>query len=199
MDKIKFRFAEGSDAAGIADIYGYYVNNTAISFECETPSAEDFRHRISETMPRYPFIVCETDGNIAGYACAHSYRSFAAYAWGAELSIYLDKRYHGTGLGKALYGALIELLKMMNFQTVYGIVAYPNPESDRLHKSMGFRYSGSMQKAGFKLGKWYDITNYELAIGDYPQQLEATLPVTSLDPKEIEKVFSNYSSKVKIN
>ena len=197
MAEIKFRFAKLSDAADIAEIYGYYVTNTAVSFECAPPSAEDFKKRISDTMPQYPFIVCEIDGSIAGYACAHSYRSFAAYAWGAELSIYLDKKYHSTGLGKALYGALIELLKMMNFQTVYGIVAHPNPESDRLHKSMGFRYSGSMQKAGFKLGKWYDITNYELAIGSYPKQLEATLPTTSLNSQEVEKVFFDYSSRVK--
>jgi len=197
MAEIRFRFADLSDALDISEIYGYYVANTAISFECAPPTAEDFARRIAETMPQYPFIVCEMDGRIAGYACAHSYRSFAAYAWGAELSIYLNKDYHGIGLGKALYGALIELLKMMNFQTVYGIVAYPNPESDRLHKSMGFRYSGMMYKAGFKLGHWYDITNYELSIGDYPGSLQATLPVTSLEPNETKKVFLKYSKMVK--
>ena len=197
MSNIRFRFAESSDARDISEIYGYYVTNTAISFECTPPSAEDFARRITETMPRYPFIVCEADGKVVGYASAHSYRSFAAYAWGAELSIYLSKDFHSIGLGKALYGALIELLKMMNFQTVYGIVAYPNPESERLHKSMGFRYSGSMQKAGFKLGRWYDITNYELAIGEYPQQLEPTLSVVELNASEVENVFEKYSSSVK--
>lgn len=197
MTDIRFRFAEKSDASAISKIYGYYVENTAVSFECIPPSAEEFVRRIEETMPKYPFIVCETDGQILGYACAHSYRSFAAYAWGAELSIYLKHDVHGIGLGKALYGALIELLKMMNFQTVYGIVAYPNPESDRLHKSMGFRYSGAMHKAGFKLGEWYDITNYELAIGEYPSQLSPTLPVTSLDKNAVEKVFSECAARVK--
>lgn len=197
MSDFRFRFAKASDSADISEIYGYYVKNTAVSFECIPPSADDFAERIANTMPDYPFIVCESDGKVICYASAHSYRSFAAYAWGAESSIYVSDKFHGIGLGKALYSVLIDLLKMMNFQTVYGIVAHPNPESERLHKSMGFRYSGSMKKAGFKLGSWYDIVNYELAIGQYPATLQATLPVTALDPDEVEKVFSKHLKLIK--
>ncbi len=197
MSDIRFRFAVDSDAPRLSEIYGYYVENTAVSFECVPPKADEFSRRIAAAIPQYPFIVSVLDGKVVGYAYAHSYRSFEAYRWGAELSIYVDNAYHGLGLGKALYSALIELLKMMNFQTVYGIVASPNPESERLHNSMGFRYSGMLKKAGFKLGKWYDIINYELAIGDYPKQLTDTVLLTALDSDKVENIFRKCSEMVK--
>jgi len=198
MSSVIFRFAADRDAARLAEIYSYYVLNTAVSFEITAPDEKEFSNRINAAVPRYPFIVCEIDGVIAGYASAHSYRSFAAYDWGAELSIYIDKKFHRLGIGRALYGALIELLRIMGFQTVYGIVALPNPESEKFHHSMGFRLSGTMEKAGFKLGSWYGITNFELAVGDYPESPAKTLSVNELDTAKVEKIFSDFAGMIKI-
>ena len=63
------RSATPNDAARLLEIYGYYVEKTAISFELETPSAAEFRERIRKTLAKYPYLVAEEDGAIAGSTC----------------------------------------------------------------------------------------------------------------------------------
>ncbi|MFQ8952889.1 MAG: N-acetyltransferase family protein [Oscillospiraceae bacterium] len=42
-------------------------------------------------MQKYPYLVAEKDGVIAGYAYAGAFVGRAAYDWSCETSIYLDK------------------------------------------------------------------------------------------------------------
>lgn len=64
------RQATPEDAQRLVEIYGYYVANTAISFEYEVPSLEEFRSRIENTLEAFPYLVVEEDGKIWGYAYA---------------------------------------------------------------------------------------------------------------------------------
>ena len=50
MENIVVRNATVEDAQALLDIYSYYVKNTAISFEYEVPSLEEFRNRIRNTL-----------------------------------------------------------------------------------------------------------------------------------------------------
>ena len=193
MSNAVIRFVNSNDAARLAEIYSYFVNNTAISFEYIAPDKAEFENRIASIFPHYPFIVYEIDNKVVGYAYGHRYLERAAYRWDAELSIYIDKDYHGQKIGKALYGAVIDLLRAMNFQTVYGIVTSPNPKSEHLHNSMGFRNSGVMKKSGYKLGKWYDITNFELAIGEYPDTPSEPVSALQIPEEVVSEIFKKYS------
>lgn len=190
--------ASDSDAESLLNIYAPYVTDTCISFEDTVPSVSEFKSRIQNTLPKFPYIVCEVNGKPVGYAYAHSYRSRAAYNWGAELSIYVDINAHHGGIGTALYTALIALLKAMNYQTVYGIVTYPNPKSEKLHEKMGFTNCGTLKKCGYKLGQWVDIVNYELEIGSFPNQPPELLTVSDIPPEKIASVFSDAISKIHI-
>ena len=60
------RLATPEDAVEILKIYAPYVENTAISFEYEVPSEEEFRERIESTLKRYPYIVAEQEGLMIG-------------------------------------------------------------------------------------------------------------------------------------
>ena len=62
------RSATPDDASAILGIYAYYVEKTAISFEYDVPSEDEFRERITNTLKRYPYFVLEDDGVIRGYA-----------------------------------------------------------------------------------------------------------------------------------
>lgn len=44
--------------------------------------------------------MLENNDTICGYAYAHRFKERDAYAWGAELSIYLDKNICAKGYGK---------------------------------------------------------------------------------------------------
>ena len=67
MTDVSIRVAAEEDAEELLNIYSYYVENTAISFEQEIPSLEEFTGRIKETLHNYPYLVAIVDGKIAGY------------------------------------------------------------------------------------------------------------------------------------
>ena len=70
---VKLRRAVPEDAPRLVEIYGYYVEKTAISFEYTVPSPEEFRGRMERIMRRYPYLVAEVDGCVAGYAYAGAF------------------------------------------------------------------------------------------------------------------------------
>ena len=109
--QILLRTARPSDAARLVEIYAPYVTDTAITFEYEVPSVEEFRGRIEKTLEKYPYIVAEQNGRILGYAYASAFARRAAYNWSVELSIYLDMEIRRQGIGGRLYKALEEILK----------------------------------------------------------------------------------------
>lgn len=164
---MKIRIVRESDAAELLKIYEYYVKETVITFEYDVPSPDEFTRRIKETSPDYPYLVCLLNEKIIGYAYAHRQRERAAYGWNAELSVYIDREYFRCGAGKALYSALIEILKMQNVCNVYGAVTSPNENSERLHEYMGFEKLGVYHSTGFKHGAWHDVVWFERAIGNY--------------------------------
>ena len=73
------RKATVEDAERLLEIYAYYVKKTAITFECDAPSLETFRNRISGTLKKYPYLVLEEGGIIRGYAYAGAFIGRAAY------------------------------------------------------------------------------------------------------------------------
>ena len=109
------RSATLEDAARILEIYAYYVEHTAISFEYTVPTLSEFQNRIKRTLERYPYLVIETDDGIQGYAYAGSFIGRAAYQHSCEMTIYLDPHSHKQGLGRKLYEALENRLKEMGF------------------------------------------------------------------------------------
>ena len=102
----KIRTATEDDAAALLAIYDYYVQNTAITFEYDTPSLEEFKNRIHKIKEKFPYLVIEQGKEILGYAYASSFHERAAYQWCVEMSIYLDKDVRRGGLGRMLYEEL---------------------------------------------------------------------------------------------
>lgn len=174
------REASHADASRLRSIYAPYVTDTAVTFEYEIPSVEEFQNRIAKVLESYPYLVAVLDGTIAGYAYASSFHSRAAYAWCAEVSIYLDQDYHKKGIGRLLYQRLEELLKAQQVQNLNACIAYPNPQSIAFHEALGFEMAGHFHRCGFKLNQWYDMVWMEKMIGEH-----------EISPKP----FISYSSK----
>ena len=155
-----------SDTEAILSVYAGYIDTT-ITFECALPSVFEFRSRVQTISADYPYLVWEEDGRVLGYAYAHRYREREAYQWGAELSIYIDRRVQSKGVGRALYTELIHRLRAQGVKTVYGCITLPNEKSVRLHESLGFTAAGVFHNAGYKNGAWHDVIWYEKAIAPY--------------------------------
>lgn len=179
---ITVRSATLGDAERILEIYDYYVKNTAITFEYTTPTLEEFRGRMEKIMQKYPYLVTEKDGVIAGYAYAGAFVGRAAYDWSCETSIYLDKNARKCGIGKTLYTALEKELKEMGILNMYACIGYPAEEDEYLtknsadfHSHIGFTQVGEFHKCGYKFGHWYNMIWMEKVIGEHK---EKQAPVT---------------------
>lgn len=188
------RLACEADYASILEIYAPFITDTIVSFECEAPTIEEFSKRIANIQRKYPWLVYEIKGKIVGYAYASPFNQRAAYDWSADFSIYIRPEYHGRNIGKALYSALYELLKLQGYCNVYAGIALPNVKSEGLHKAFGFEQVGIYKKAGFKFGAWHDVKWFQLKIQEYPEK-----PV---NPKTIDEIvdtpeFKNIIQKAK--
>ena len=169
---MKIRSATTDDAERLLAIYAYYVEHTAVSFEYDVPSAEEFRRRIAEVLKAYPYLVVEEDGRIRGYAYAHAFVGRKAYARSAELTIYLARDAKGNGYGRSLYEALERILKDRGITNLYACIGDPIAEdeyltrdSEKFHRRMGFATVGTFHKCGYKFNRWYNMIWMEKIIG----------------------------------
>jgi phosphinothricin acetyltransferase len=157
------RVVATDDFESIAEITNRYVVGTPIHFAYEPVSPAELRARWISDRDRYPWLVVEGDapvggpGGVVGYAKAGVWRARAAYQWTTEVGLYLAESARGRGLGRALYGALVDELVVRGFHSAIAVVTVPNEASTALHRALGFEAVGTVREAGYKLGAWHDI------------------------------------------
>ena len=182
----RIRFADPArDAAGILAVYAPYIRETAVTFETEVPEPEAFTARVAGICADFPYLVLEADGELAGYAYAHRQAERAAYAWNAELSIYLAGKWRGRGLGAPLYRLLERLLTMQGYVNLYGVITASNAGSIRLHEKLGYRQTGLHEKTGWKFGQWHDVAWLHKRVRE--GEPGTILPLSALDPAQVER------------
>ncbi len=184
---MNIRIAGEADAAALAAIYAPYVTNTAITFEYEPPTAEEFACRIRRTLERYPYFVAEENGVIAGYTYVSPFRARAAYDWSVETSIYIREGCKGKGLGKSLYFALESMLQRQNVVNLNACIVYPHPESVAFHERMGYTLTAHIHQCGYKLGKWHDIVWMEKMLGAHDTPPRPFIPFRELAAESVQK------------
>jgi phosphinothricin acetyltransferase len=165
MPTTRIRPASVSDAARIRAIYNHYIAATTITFEEDAVSEAEMAQRIADVGATLPWLVLEVDGQVAGYAYATKWRVRPAYRHSVESTIYLDQAYAGRGLGRVLYGALLDELRQRGLHLVIGGIALPNKASARLHEALGFRKVAHFSEVGRKFERWVDVGYWELKLG----------------------------------
>jgi phosphinothricin acetyltransferase len=154
-----------SDAARIAEIYNYYIENTIITFEEENIDAAEIERRIKSVQGKnFPYIVYEEDGRLLGYAYVNNWRTRSAYDITLETSIYLDINYMKRGIGTVLYQELIEKSKAAHIHSLIGVISLPNEPSQRLHKDVGFQLIGNFRESGLKFNQFVDVEFWQLML-----------------------------------
>ena len=189
---MKLRMASPLDGENLLSIYRPYIGTT-ITFEYECPSVAEFQSRNAHTLSVYPYLLAEEEGQVLGYAYAHRLAQRAAYNWSAELSIYLREDTRYGGLGRNLYGALMDLIALQGVRTAYALITSPNPASQRFHEKLGFQLSGIQHNAGYKNGRWLGVAVYEKQVGPYGPEPGPVIPVGQLSQNEINQILDRYS------
>lgn len=163
------------DAAELLEIYAPYVEKTAVSFEYEVPSVDEFAKRIRTISAKYPYIkAVEDDGEILGYAYAGAFKNRSAYDRSAETTIYIRQDHRRSGIGGKLYAVLEKSLKEIGVLNLYACIAYTSVADEHLtndsmyfHRKLGYELVGTFRKCGYKFNKWYDMIWMEKIIGNH--------------------------------
>ena len=134
----------------------------------------DYRPRAAESMVgwfeaksrgRYPVIGVEDEhGELMGFASFGPFRAWPAYKYTVEHSVYVDARFRGQGVGRALLGAAILAAEQQDYHVMVGGIDAANAISIKLHESLGFKSCGIVRHAGFKFGRWLDLAFYQLML-----------------------------------
>ena len=151
------RIATEADVPEILAIYAPYVENTTITFEYDVPCKREFMQRFLTITAQFPWLVWEEAGEILGYAYAAPPYARAAYSWCAEPSVYLKPEARGRGIGRKLYAALEEILRLQGYQVLYALITQENTASMAFHHALGYETKVLFPDCGFKQGRWLGV------------------------------------------
>ena len=196
---VQFRIATAEDAASLLGIYAPYITATAISFETTVPSIEEFGQRIEKCLVKFPWIVCEIDGRLAGYAYASVHREREAYQWTCECSVYVSDGYQGRGIAMMLYETLLKILEMQGLVNVYAGITLPNEASVKLHEKCGFVFFALYDNIGFKLGKWQKVGWWKRQLHNYTLGHAPPLKFSEMDRSSYSELFETAVRRIEFN
>lgn len=154
---MQIRPTTAADTAAICTIYNYYIAHTVITFEETAVSVDEMQTRIDKTTKIYPWLVCEVEGEVLGYAYASKWKERSAYKHTAEVTVYLKHDALQKGYGRALYTQLIAQLSAQGCHVLLGCLAIPNEPSAKLHEHFGFKQVAQFTEVGRKFERWIDI------------------------------------------
>ena len=158
------RIASSDDASSVADIYAPSVTEHVTSVEIVAPDSTEMASRIARTLTRCPWLVCESGGEVIGYAYASPHHQRAAYRWSVDVSAYVSACSHRRGVGTALYASLFDILALQRYRNAYAGITLPNPASEGMHSRAGFTLVGVYHHVGYKFGAWHDVAWFERPI-----------------------------------
>ena len=161
------RDATLDDVQAIADIYAHHVLHGAGSFEEEPPSLDTMIARYRAVVDRgLPWLVAEIDGAVAGYSYARPYHERSAYRFTLEDAVYIAPGRVRGGVGRALLAEVLARCAAGGYRQMIAIIGdTQNHGSIGLHRSMGFRHVGTLDRVGLKFGKWLDSVIMQKDLG----------------------------------
>lgn len=174
------RLATEQDANQIRAIYAPIVTQTNYSFELTPPTVSELRQRVKKTLERMPWLSCELDGVVAGYAYATPHRVRVAYQWSVEVSVYVHEQHRQRGVARALYTSLFDLLRLQGYYNAFAGITLPNEAGARLHQSFGFQPVGVYRTVAYKLGAWHDSEWYQLKLQEHASTPSVPTVITRL-------------------
>ena len=192
MAKLKLRLVEEEDAGAISEIYRNNLEAGVFTLDTESLQAGDVRAAIAVLREFYPFLVCEMEGRVLGFAYAGRHaihetfgRPSAALDFSAALFLSVDPSAGGRGIGRALYDALEQLLRAMGVINLYSGVVAPNPRAQHFHMAMGYMEAGKLYKTGFKGGRWRDYILFQKSLALHDASPAPIRPISALDEAKI--------------
>ncbi|QEF97214.1 N-acyltransferase YncA [Stieleria maiorica] len=158
------RLANESDAARISEIYNHYVRTSTCTFHLDPESVDDRLDWLRAHDDRHPVTVFCVSGEVVGWASLTRWHPRPAYSETAEVSFYLDHRWHRRGIGRTLLTDLIDRASSLGFHVLIGGACTEHVASMELQKSLGFREVARFTEVGRKFDRWLDVAYFQLTL-----------------------------------
>src|SRR5688500_1158632 len=146
------RTFDNADWKSVAEIYRQGLETRNATFEDRLPDYETWLKKFHPHL----LWVAELDNQVVGWAGLQPVSGRKVYEGVVEVTIYIDLKWTGKGIGKVLMTHLIEESEKAGIWTLYASIFPENIASIRLHQSAGFREIGYREKIGRLNGKWRD-------------------------------------------
>jgi len=158
MESILLRDAGPDDLPRISEIYNHYVLHSTCTYQLEPETLADRQEWFAEHSPaRYPVVVVEIDGQVAGWGSLSKFHRRAGYDPTAEPSVYIADGFHRRGLGRMILENLIERARAAGFHSLIGGASADQTASILLQESLGFARVGQLKEVGYKFGRRLDV------------------------------------------
>lgn len=168
------RRARENDLMEILEIYNDAILNSTAIYAYEPHDIEERRNWYCERKQNgHPVFVFEEEGKVAGFATFEQFRSYPAFRYSLEHSVYVHKDYRKKGIGRILMEELIKSANELGYKIMVAAIDSENRGSIELHKKLGFEYAGTIKKSGFKFGRWLNLVFYELELNG-PKNVDIT-------------------------
>jgi len=168
------RCEQESHAAPILSILNEAIVNSTAIYDYKPRTMENMRAWF-ETKAKgdFPVIGAQAeDGELMGFSSYGSFRAWPAYKYSVEHSVYVDTRFRGRGVGRRLLEAVIEAAREQEYHVLVGGIDASNAASIALHERLGFTHCGTIRQAGFKFGRWLDLSFYQLILATPLQPID---------------------------
>jgi L-amino acid N-acyltransferase len=167
---ISIRRADEGDLADILRIYNQAIEKTTAVFEYRPHTIEMrrdwFRAKHAASLP---VLAAVESGVVVGFASYGPFRAWPAYKYSVELSVYVDERARGRGIGTALVQALLDHARSQELHVVMAGITSDNTVSLRLHEKLGFVEVAHIREVGYKFGRWLDLKLLQIVL-DGPRE-----------------------------
>ena len=158
-----------ADLDAVSAIYNEEVLHGVATFDTEPRTGAAAREWFdSHQNDAHPLVVAELDGTVAGWASLTAWSPRGAYSRTVEGSVFVDRRFRGSGVGAALLAEIVLASRRARHRVVLGRVEAHNDVSRRMLDRAGFRSVGVMHAVGEKFGRVLDVEVFELVLDATP-------------------------------
>lgn len=159
MKILTYRNAERQDLAKIVEIYNSTIALRLVTADTEEISVESKIKWFEEHNPdSRPLWMVEDDlKNCIGWVSFQNFYGRPAYNATAEISIYLDEKFRGKGLGKEILQYSIQQAPSLSIKTILGFIFTHNVPSMKLFLELGFEEWGHFPEIAEMDGNLYGL------------------------------------------
>ena len=164
------RDATEADLPTITSLFNALIPTTTVAWREHLADADEIAAWWSTQQEQgSPVLVADTGGEVVGYVTWAWFRGgprFPGYRTTRELTIHVDQRHHGRGVGRALITGLVDRARAQGVHVLVAGVDAANDASVEFHRRLGFEPVATMPEVGRKFDRWLDLVLLQRIVGD---------------------------------